>query len=174
MVDCTCPFVKDIQNKVAKHYAEGYQIAIIGNYNHPEVIGINGWCDNTAIITEDPKVLSNIECDKLCVVVQTTYSEENFEKIIKNFISSKAKTVDIFKTICYTTTKRQKEAETLSACCDAVVVIGGKNSNNTDKLFDICKQISLSFVGSASSISATLGLTPLTACVPSLSTFLRL
>ncbi len=140
IIDCTCPFVKDIQNKVAKHYAEGYQIAIIGNANHPEVVGINGWCDNTAIITEDPYVLSNIECDKLCIVVQTTYSEENFEKIIKNFIGSKAKTVDIFKTICYTTTKRQREAEVLSNTCDAVIVLGGANSNNTEKLYNVCKK----------------------------------
>ncbi len=140
VVDCTCPFVKDIQRIVQEHYEKGYQIAIIGSAGHPEIIGINGWCDGTAIITESADELSNIECDKLCVVVQTTYSEEKFNKIIKNFDRSKVKTVDIFKTICYTTTKRQKEAEILSQSCDAVLVIGGASSNNTEKLFDISRK----------------------------------
>ena len=52
ILDCTCPFVRDIQEKVYAHYKQGYQIIIIGNASHPEIIGINGWCDNTAIITE--------------------------------------------------------------------------------------------------------------------------
>ena len=140
VIDCTCPFVREIQQIVAKHYNDGYKIAIIGKAQHPEIIGINGWCDGTAIITEDEQELSNIKADKLCIVVQTTYSEEKFNKIIKNFDRSKVKTVDIFRTICYTTTKRQKEAEILSLNCDAVLVIGGANSNNTEKLYDICKR----------------------------------
>ena len=140
IIDCTCPFVKDIQNIVEKHYNDGYKIAIIGKEGHPEIKGINGWCNNTAIITESVEELSSIEADKLCIVVQTTYSEEKFNKIIKNFARSKVKTVDIFKTICYTTTKRQKEAEFLSSKCDAMLVIGGANSNNTDKLFEICQK----------------------------------
>ena len=139
VVDCTCPFVKDIQNIVKKHYDNGYTIAIIGKANHPEIVGINGWCNNSAVITESADELSSITADKLCVVVQTTYSEEKFDTIIKNFTYSKAKTVDIFKTICYTTKKRQKEAETLSKTCEAVIVLGGANSNNTQKLFEICR-----------------------------------
>ncbi len=139
VIDCTCPYVKKIQEIVKRHYELGYKIAIIGNENHPEVIGINGWCENTALITENKQDLLEEKADKLCIVVQTTYSEEKFNKIIKNFSSSNAKTVDIFKTICYTTTKRQKEAEILSKKCQAVLVVGGAKSNNTDKLFEICK-----------------------------------
>ena len=139
VVDCTCSFVKQIHEIVFKHYNKGYQIVIIGNANHPEVIGINGWCENTAIITENREVLENICAEKLCIVVQTTYSEQKFDKLMKNFVSTKAKTVDIFKTICYTTTKRQIEAETISRKSQAVLVIGGAKSNNTKKLFDICK-----------------------------------
>ncbi len=138
IIDCTCPFVKDIHNIVHKHYADGYAIAVIGNAEHPEVKGINGWCDGTAIITESAEELAQISSDKLCIVVQTTYSEEKFDKIIKNFTYSKAKTVDIFKTICYTTKRRQQEAEFLSKQCDAIIVLGGANSNNTEKLYDIC------------------------------------
>ena len=139
VIDCTCPFVTDIQKIVKKHYDDGCTIAIIGNSEHPEVVGINGWCGGTAIITEDATTLSQIKAEKLCIVVQTTYSETKFDKIIKNFSNSDIKTVDIFKTICYTTTKRQKEATTLSTVCDAIIVLGGAKSNNTEKLFDICK-----------------------------------
>ena len=138
VIDCTCPFVKEIQNIVHKHYQEGYTIVIIGNAKHPEIIGINGWCGNSAIITENLQDLCDINVDKLCIVVQTTYSEEKFDTIIKNFTCSKVKTVDIFKTICYTTKKRQKEAEIIAKTCEAVMVLGGANSNNTDKLYEIC------------------------------------
>ncbi len=140
VIDCTCPFVKDIQQIVKTHYSKGYTIVIIGKKEHPEVVGIRGWCDDKAIVTESPSDLSAINAEKICIVVQTTYSEEKFDKIIKNFNRSEAKTVDIFKTICYTTKKRQKEAEILSRECDAVIVLGGANSNNTQKLFDICKE----------------------------------
>ncbi len=140
VLDCTCPFVKDIQNIVSKHCQDGYEIVIIGNANHPEVKGINGWCDNKAHIVNSEEELLAINAEKLCVVVQTTYSEEKFNEIIKKFSDNKVKTVDIFKTICYTTTKRQKEASIVSKSCDTVLVLGGANSNNTDKLFEICKK----------------------------------
>ncbi len=140
VIDCTCPFVKDIQNIVSKKYQEGYQIVIIGNSEHAEVIGINGWCNNSAIITEDAEEIEKISNDKICIVVQTTFSNDKYNKIIKNFKYSKAKTVDIFKTICYTTKRRQSETEKLSKLCDVVFVIGGKNSNNTENLAKICRQ----------------------------------
>ena len=60
VIDCTCPFVREIQQIVEKHYNEGYKIAIIGKARHPEIIGINGWCNGTAIITENEEELSNI------------------------------------------------------------------------------------------------------------------
>ncbi|MCQ2387843.1 MAG: 4-hydroxy-3-methylbut-2-enyl diphosphate reductase [Clostridia bacterium] len=140
VVDCTCPFVKDIQEKVSKYHSLGYTIAILGNENHPEIIGINGWCDNSAIIVSSFEDLSKIKAEKLCIVVQTTFSEKKFDEIIKKFDTSNIKTVDIFKTICYTTIERQKEAEIISKNCDAVIVLGGSNSNNTEKLFEICKK----------------------------------
>ena len=60
IIDCTCPFVKKIQNIVSKYYNDGYKIAIIGNKDHPEIIGVNGWCENSAIITESAEELSAI------------------------------------------------------------------------------------------------------------------
>lgn len=140
VIDCTCPFVKEIHNIVEKHYRNGFKIVIIGNENHPEVKGINGWCNDDALITEDLEELNAVKDDKVCIVVQTTYREEKFDFLIKNFAYDSAKTVVIFKTICYTTIRRQAEAEILSKNSDAVLVIGGAKSNNTQKLFDICSK----------------------------------
>ena len=139
VIDCTCPFVNEIHSIVKTHYEQGYKIAIIGNRNHPEIIGINGWCGDDAAICENERDLEEISAEKLCIVVQTTFSEEKFRDIIKKFTRNKVKTVDIFNTICYTTTKRQKEADAISRQSDAVLVLGGENSNNTNKLFEICR-----------------------------------
>ncbi len=140
VIDCTCPFVKEIQNIVEKKHSEGYKIIIVGNPAHPEIKGINGWCNGTAFITENGELPKLAEGEKACVVVQTTYSEEKFDRIVKNFVLNGSKTVDIFKTICYTTSKRQREAELIARDSDAVLVIGGANSNNTAELFEICKR----------------------------------
>ncbi|MDY6367958.1 MAG: 4-hydroxy-3-methylbut-2-enyl diphosphate reductase [Clostridia bacterium] len=140
VIDCTCPFVKEIQNIVATHYNNGYKIVIIGNGNHPEVKGINGWCDNSAYIVNSVEELNSVSDKKLCIVVQTTYSEQKFDDLMKNFNQDGSKIVDIFKTICYTTTKRQTEADYISKNCDAVIVLGGANSNNTSELYDICRK----------------------------------
>lgn len=138
VIDCTCPFVKDIHRIVSENYKNGKKIVIIGDENHPEVKSINGWCENTALITQNAEDVNALKEKNICVVVQTTFSEEKFEKIIKNFVRDGLKTLDIFKTICYTTTRRQEEANTMSKSCDAILVIGGEKSNNTWKLYDIC------------------------------------
>lgn len=138
IIDCTCPFVRAIQEKAEKYKAEGYKIVIIGNAKHPEVIGINGWCDGEAYITQSADDILKLRDDKICVLVQTTYSEENFNKIIEKIDGIDLKKVDIFKTICYTTIGRQSEARYLSKKCDAMIVVGGADSNNTRELFDIC------------------------------------
>ena len=139
VVDCTCNFVRKTQTIVDEQHAKGKTIVIVGEKTHPEVIGLNGWCDNEAYIIsseeEDFSFLSGKEC---CIVAQTTYSKEKFEKIIKNLNYISQKTVDVFETICYTTIGRQNEANELSKKCDAVLVIGGLNSSNTNKLYDIC------------------------------------
>jgi len=136
IVDCTCPFVKRTQNIVREYSEEGRQIAVIGERKHPEVAGICGWCDGDAIVLdgEDDPQIRLLQGKNAVVVVQTTYSEQKFEKIIKNIKKVCGKTVEIFKTICYTTNKRQSEAAELSEKCDAMLVIGGLNSSNTNKL----------------------------------------
>ncbi len=142
IVDCTCPFVKRTQNIVREYSEEGRQIAVIGERKHPEVAGICGWCDGDSIVLdgEDDPQIRLLQGKNAVVVVQTTYSEQKFEKIIKNIKKVCGKTVEIFKTICYTTNKRQSEAAELSEKCDAMLVIGGLNSSNTNKLYDICRE----------------------------------
>ena len=137
--NCTCPFVMKIHKIVEKHYDMGYQIVIVGESNHPEAIGINGWCNNSAIFVkeEDPDIDFSIY-DKVCIVSQTTFDRAKFEKFLDNFNKKYSKTVEIFDTICYTTKENQKQAELLAKTCDAMVVIGGKNSSNTNKLYNIC------------------------------------
>ena len=139
VIDCTCEFVRRTQKIIQEQYQKGKTIVIVGEKTHPEVVGLNGWCENTAYIfsdeNEDFGALPPKEC---CVVAQTTYSKEKFEKIIKNLNNNRGKTVEIFETICYTTVRRQNEASELACQCDAILVIGGLNSSNTNKLYDIC------------------------------------
>lgn len=140
IVDCTCPFVKKIHNIVEKYHNDGYTIIIIGEKNHPETIGVNGWCDYKAVFLDDEDELFDFNrFEKVCIVCQTTFDREKFENILKYFKKKYNKTVEIFDTICYTTKVNQQEACSLSQKCDAMVVIGGKNSSNTAKLYDVCK-----------------------------------
>ena len=140
IIDLTCPFVKKIHNIVAEYHAKGFGIVIIGDANHDEIKGINGWCDNSAYIIDGDIDFSKIHHEDVCIVVQTTYSSERFEKILKNIPKNVCRTLEIFKTICYTTMERQKEAEKLAKECDAIVVIGSLGSSNTNKLQDICQK----------------------------------
>lgn len=141
VIDCTCGFVHRTQTIVKEHSQKGETIVIVGEKTHPEVIGINGWCGNSAyVISSETEDLTALAEKDLCVVCQTTFSKEKFAKIIKNIEKVCEKTVAVFQTICYTTIGRQTEAENLSKECDAMLVIGGLNSSNTNKLYDICTQ----------------------------------
>ena len=140
-IDCTCKFVASTQKIVAREYAKGKTIIICGEPTHPEVVGLLGWCGNSALVVDSEDAdLSSIRDKNVSVVAQTTFSVEKFEKIIKNIEKLCDKSVEVFKTICYTTIGRQLEASQLSAVCDVMIVIGGLNSSNTNKLYDICKQ----------------------------------
>ena len=140
IIDATCPFVKKIHKIVYENYSNGKQIIIVGNKNHPEVIGINGWCDNSAIIISSPDEISKINLNiPGCMVVQTTFSIDIWKKI-KKIAKISCQSIDIFDTICNATEDRQLEAEKLSSQVETMIVIGGKHSSNTKKLVDICKR----------------------------------
>lgn len=141
VLDCTCEFVRKTQNIVREQHALGKEIIIIGEPTHPEVVGLQGWCGNSAhVINSVESPLPDLGGKDVCVVSQTTFSVEKFEKIIENIKKQREKTVAVFKTICYTTIGRQSEAEEIAEKCDAVLVIGGLNSSNTNKLFEVASK----------------------------------
>ncbi len=139
-IDCTCPFVKKIHRIVDENYKNGKNIIIIGNKNHPEIIGINGFCDNTALIANNIEEFNNlnIEDDKEYILVcQTTFDTTLFRKlldIIKN------DNIKIYNTICSATNERQNEAIEISKNVDYMIILGDVNSSNTQKLYEICKK----------------------------------
>lgn len=140
MLDGTCPFVKKIHNIVHDKLAEGMGIIIVGDGTHPEVIGINGWCENAAVILEDEEAAKTKEIpekEKYAVVVQTTFRQAKFDKILE-ILQDRGVNMEVHNTICSATEKRQTEAEELSKTVDKMIVIGGKNSSNTQKLVEIC------------------------------------
>ncbi len=140
VIDCTCPFVKKIQNIVKEKSENGYDIVICGKSTHPEVIGIAGNAVGKVFIVESEEELEKLDLgDKVCVVSQTTFSKDKFNKIQAFFEKNEVKTVEIFNTICYTTLKRQSSARELAKNSDLMVVIGDKKSANTNELFKICK-----------------------------------
>ncbi|MBW9147662.1 4-hydroxy-3-methylbut-2-enyl diphosphate reductase [Clostridium sp. CM028] len=138
VIDATCPYVTNIHKKVKKYYDLGYHIIIVGDKNHPEVIGINGWCNDSAVILKSGTELGNIS-NKVCVVSQTTERQATWEDVLTKVIKT-CKEIVAFNTICSATEVRQKSAEELSIKVDAMVVIGGFNSSNTTKLYEICKK----------------------------------
>lgn len=141
IVDATCPFVAKIHRIVQEKYKEGNQIVIIGNENHPEVEGINGWCENNAYIIESTSEAEKLSLDyekKVCIVAQTTFNYKKFKDIV-DILSKKSYDIDVMNTICNATEERQTEAGTIAEQSDAMLVIGGKHSSNTQKLYEICK-----------------------------------
>lgn len=140
LIDCTCPFVKSVHNKVNNYYKEGYQIVIIGDKNHPEVIGINGWCNNDAIIINNEEEARKLpHYDKICIVSQTTNTFDKFNNL-SNIIQTKGNEVKTFNTICNATQKRQSACEELAKKVEAMIVIGGYHSSNTNKLVEVSKR----------------------------------
>ena len=142
IIDATCPFVAKIHRIVQEKHKAGYQIVIAGNANHPEVEGIKGWCGNNAAIIESiedaEKVVLNMD-RKVCVVAQTTFNYKKFKDIV-DILLKKSYDIDVMNTICNATEERQTEAGTIAGQSDAMLVIGGKHSSNTQKLYEICKK----------------------------------
>lgn len=146
IVDCTCAFVKRSREIVKRASKEGKTVVITGSSDHPEIRGLVGWASGEVFVFSSAEEdFSVLEGKEVVLISQTTFSEKSFSKIAENIQKVCSKTVEIFPTICYTTICRQREAERLSQICDAVIVIGGQNSSNTNKLAEIasanCKRV---------------------------------
>ena len=142
LVDATCPFVRKIHRIVERESGEGRIIIIVGNNHHPEVEGIMGWCHTTPIVIENREQAEAIAVDadtKLSIVSQTTFNYNKFQYLVE-IISEKGYDINVFNTICNATEERQKETRELAMRSDAMIVIGGRHSSNTQKLFEISKK----------------------------------
>ncbi|NLG87753.1 MAG: bifunctional 4-hydroxy-3-methylbut-2-enyl diphosphate reductase/30S ribosomal protein S1 [Clostridiaceae bacterium] len=139
--DATCPYVRKIHRLVREKHDEGCRIVIAGDREHPEVIGVNGWCGNEAFIVSEPEEVELLPDTDECmfVVAQTTMKPEKYREICD---ALKKKFANVIKsdTICNATEKRQREALEISRKSDVMIVIGGRNSSNTRKLFEICSE----------------------------------
>ena len=144
--DATCVNVKNIHKIVNKKYNEGFKIIIIGKKNHPEVIGTNGWCNNTAFIVENEEDINNIHftSEKIIIVSQTTISKEKFNTLAE-IIKRKFKNVTLLDTICNAQKAIQDSSYELAHNMDIMFVIGGENSSNTEELFQRCKSVTESY-----------------------------
>ena len=142
VVDATCPFVKKIHNIVQEHTQQGEDVVIIGNPIHPEVEGIKGWGDGNVTVIETveqaEKYIPN-PAKKTCIVSQTTFNYKKFKELVE-IISKKRYDIIALNTICNATEVRQSEAMQLAKISDAMIVIGGRSSSNTQKLYEICKK----------------------------------
>ncbi len=141
IVDATCPFVKKIHRIVEEQGRDGRSIVIIGNDHHPEVEAIKGWCVSPVTVIEsidEADKFCDSTCENLCIVSQTTFNYNKFKDLVE-IISKKGYDIRCLNTICNATEERQTEAKRIAAEADAMIVIGGRHSSNTQKLFEICK-----------------------------------
>lgn len=145
-IDATCPFVARIHKIVKDKTQEGYIILIAGDSEHPEVVGITGHGDNNCIVFKNSDELKEIFLKnsdflekKVAIVAQTTYNIILWEECLKALPKNNSNII-IYDTICNATSCRQEEAVELSKSSDIMIVIGGKHSSNTIKLYDVCKE----------------------------------
>lgn len=139
-IDCTCPFVRKIHKIVAENYNTNKKILILGNSEHPEIIGINGFCNNEGIIfnsIEEFKQLNLDENIEYVLVSQTTFDTTKFVIIAQEI--EKYPNIKLFNTICSATNDRQKEAIEIAKKVDYMIILGDTLSSNTKKLYDISK-----------------------------------
>ena len=141
-IDATCPFVKRIHRVVEKESLAGKEIIVVGNPSHPEVQGIVGWCQGPVTVLETPEEAMEYtpkEGQNLCIVAQTTYNYKKFQYIVEIF-EKKGYNVSVVNNICNATEERQTQARAIAKEADVMIVIGGKHSSNTRKLYEICSR----------------------------------
>jgi len=140
VIDATCPYVTKPQEICEQMSADGYDVVIFGDSNHPEVKGVQSYAVNGAKVINKVEDLDNVKLSsKIAIVAQTTRKVEEFLKIV-SYLTINFKEVRVFNTICNATFENQDAAKELAKEADVMVVIGGKNSSNTKQLFSIAKE----------------------------------
>ena len=136
-IDTVCPFVKRVRKCATLLREEGYKVVIVGDPDHPEVKSVLSYLDNDGIVLQNP---SPIEANKVGVVSQTTQDQATFVSIVQGLVG-KAEELRAFNTICDSTRSRKDEAIELAKNVDVMLVVGGRNSANTTKLFHLVKKV---------------------------------
>lgn len=140
VIDATCPFVAKAQKRAEELVKEGYQVIVVGERDHPEVAGILAHTGGKALVMENADDIKGLRLPKkIGVVVQTTQSIKKLQEIL-SALAPKVSDMKVFNTICNATTHRQEAAKELATEADVMVVVGGKNSANTSRLVQICRQ----------------------------------
>ena len=143
VIDGTCPRVKSIHRIVQREEAAGRTILIFGDPDHPEVKGIDGWCKNPRFIISDENDLDQLPDPgekAFSLVEQTTFNQYKFLKMVEKLKKMSYNDLNVFPTICQATREHQEEAVQLARQSQVMIVIGGKHSSNTRKLFELCKE----------------------------------
>ena len=140
VVDATCPYVKKVHHAASRLSAEGYQVLVVGESGHPEVEGIMGHAGQGPRVVSDVEDIAGLELgDRVGVVVQTTQTDERLAQVAAALVA-RCREVRVVNTICKATHERQQSAAALACSVDAMIVIGGKNSGNTRRLYQICAE----------------------------------
>ena len=145
LFDLTCPKVLAIHDLANKLQQEGNFVVLVAQENHPEAIGTISFCGDDSLIIENieevellDEKFKNSNRNKIAVISQTTFSVKKFNDICE-LICSRFDNVEVHNTICLATSKRQEETDNLSKEVDAMIIIGGANSSNTKKLYEVAK-----------------------------------
>ncbi len=140
IIDCTCPFVKRTQDLASELEGKGYQVVLVGDPDHPEVRGITAQAKNSIVVSKPEDIFNKIKKhQKVGILSQTTQKMQNFKDIVSSILDYQ-KEVKVHNTICNATSSRQGAALKLCREVDTMVVIGGKNSANTKRLYEICSE----------------------------------
>lgn len=139
VVDATCPFVKKAQKKAKLLSDQGYQVVVVGEADHPEVQGIMGYANNSALVMNHNRIKRNLpRFEKLGVIAQTTLNIDALKQVIGELIE-KADELKVCNTLCHATARAQKATLKLASKVDMMIVVGGYNSANTNRLAKLCQ-----------------------------------
>jgi 4-hydroxy-3-methylbut-2-enyl diphosphate reductase len=140
VVDATCTFVKAAQEKAAHLVEQGYLVVVVGEPDHPEVLG-RSYAGPDALVVEKPEDLPcGFSALRVGVVVQTTQSQQRLAAVVAA-LAPRVKELMVHNTICNATEKRQRAAVTMAGAVDLVLVVGGRNSGNTNRLAELCAEV---------------------------------
>ncbi|MFH0763414.1 MAG: 4-hydroxy-3-methylbut-2-enyl diphosphate reductase [Candidatus Omnitrophota bacterium] len=145
VIDTTCPFVRKAQDIARRLWKEGYAVIVVGDAGHPEIKALVDFVPKNIFVVKDRGDIDKLglkKTDRVSVISQTTQSIENFTDVIKALTARNFKELEVYNTICKDAQDRQGYAKSLAGEADLMLIIGGKDSANTNRLFEVCRNLS--------------------------------